>query len=125
MNTQATIAAACDLARNKYASAHVNAAQARLIAALIENPPPAFEIYPTVDQFEFAKEWALKIAAAMDDLISQVTVDAAGSATTSFSTFDRCFLVTEAVHDSGLISDLGEAAERLREDAREREVERV
>lgn len=116
MNTELLITFAQEISRNKYASSHVNAAHARSIETHIKNPPPAFSLFPTPDQFEDAIQYLEALAHAFDEIAYAVAVDASGNSTIPFSTKDRVSIFSGALSESGLLSDLEEAGERLRED---------
>ena len=113
------ISAAQDAARNKYATAHANAAHARLIEAAVKNPPVAFSMFPTPDNFEDAREYLSALASAFDDVAANVASEASSNATIHVSYRDRVAIFTNALIDSGLLGDLNAAAEGLREDAME------
>ena len=117
--TELAISAAQDAARNKYASDHVNAAHARLIETVVKNQPVAFTMFPTPDNFEDARDYLIALAHAFDDIAYQVASEANSNATMHVSYRDRASIFSNALSDSGLLSDLNEAAEQLREDALE------
>ena len=52
LKREATIAAACDEARNKFAASHVNAAHGKLIETAIRHEPVTFGVFPTPSAFE-------------------------------------------------------------------------
>ena len=101
---------------NPHASAYLNSAYQRMLAQISDAQVPAFTIYPQADQFEYAKEQAEKIASALDEYFYALAVEANSHAQNIISTRDRISLVSDAIHDSSLLSDLQEAAERIRED---------
>src|SRR6185312_5617466 len=115
--TELAISAAQDASRNKHADALLNAAHARLIEATVKNPPPAFALFPTADEFENAKDYLIALASALDDVAYQVASEANGNASFNINTKDRIAIFSNALHDSDLLSDLAEAGERLREEA--------
>ena len=119
MTAETIIAFACETARNKHASPHANAAHGRLIEAAIKNPPVAFALFPSADNFTDAREYLEALAHAFDEIAHNLAVEANANATAHISTKDRTAIFSDSLGDSGLLSDLSEAAERLREDALE------
>ena len=112
---EALIAQAQEAARNKFATSHVNAAHARLIEALINNPPPAFDISGKAADFEAAHDFLTTVAAACDDLVQQVMAEAKANARTTFT--PHIAVVSDALNDCDALSELTNEAEYLREDA--------
>ena len=119
MHAEQAIAHAQEAGRCRFASAHANAAHARLIEAAVKNPPVAFTLFPTPDNFEDARDYLIALAHAFDDIAYQVASEANSNATMHVSYRDRASIFSNALSDSGLLSDLNEAAEQLREDALE------
>lgn len=100
---------------NPHASTYMIAAYSRLLSAVQAAQPPAFDIFPTAEQFENAKEHASDLARIVDDYLHSFAVEAASNSTMNVSTKDRISIVSDALNDSGLIGDLQEAADDLRE----------
>ena len=113
------VANATDAARNPYADTFVNAADGNLIEALIKNKPPAFEyqFHPVVGSFDEAASYLKKLAYAFDLVVEKISREAGLSAPTTISEHSSIF--SDALHDSGLLAELDDAAERVREDAME------
>lgn len=115
MTNQSAIAAAQQAARNPYACAHVNAAHARLIAWLIENPPPAFTVHPTPDQFDYAAKFLRDLASTADELVYQIEWEARSNARSHISNDAEIF--SDALHDSSLPAELEREAYELNTEA--------
>lgn len=114
---EATIASACDAARNPHASSHMNAAVARLIDFLIRNKPPAFPIAFTPPEcLEEADEYLKSLARLSGEIVENIASEADVS-----GSFDSIF--TDALHDNG--PELHAHADRIREDMEERVLEAV
>lgn len=120
-NLDLTISQACEAAKNKYADAHVNAAHGNAIETLIRNQPPAFEMFPSPDSFEEAADYLKALASAFDEIVRQVAQEANANAPNKIDV--PVSLFSDALHDSSLLGDLADAAERLREDAYEQAME--
>lgn len=118
---QSAIATAAGIARNPYATAHVNAAHARLIAFLIENPPPAFTLHPTPDQFEDCAQLVCDFASMADNWLWQIAFEANSNARSHIGASDLAsdLLFSDALHDSSFAEELEREADALREDALE------
>lgn len=110
---------------NKYASAHVNAAYQRALAAFQDLETPSFGMFPTADDYECAAELfdlsskRSQWLTAMDEFVHAIAAEANANATANINVSERSTLFSTAVHDSGFAHDLREQAEALRE---EREV---
>ena len=113
------IANATDAARNPYADTFVNAAVGNLIEALIKNQPPAFEyqLHPVVGSFDEAASYLKKLAYAFDLVVEKISREAGLIAPTTIS--ERSSIFSDALHDSDLLAELDDAAERVREDVME------
>lgn len=114
-NIDLTIANATDAARNPHASAHMNAAHARLLAALIEHPPIAMTGHGgslVHHAHQDARKYLERLASLFDDVIENVASEAELQ-----GSYDN--ICSVALHDSDLPGDLTEAGERVIEDAME------
>jgi hypothetical protein len=112
------IAAACEAARNPFSSAHVSMAHGNLIETAIKNQPPAWSMTaPAPASFDDAKQYLERLALAFDEIAYQVAREANDNSTISVSTPRSLF--SDALSDSGLLSELDDAAERCREDSLE------
>lgn len=114
---EALIAQAQEAARNKQACSHVNAAHAAMIAFLINNPPPAFDMFPTADQFGNAKDYLNGLATAMDEVVYQVMQEAKANTSTAMCKPDPS-IVTLAFEDASVFADLSNAADELSDEGR-------
>ena len=103
---------------NKFASHYLNGAYQRMLAAIQDMEPPAFSLFPTSDQFENAAEhlqapWV----SAIDDYLRAVVIEANSNARSNISAEDRICILSNAIHDSGLLGDLRAEAYALQEEA--------
>lgn len=113
--TELAIAPALKAAHNEFAASHVNAACANLIAAVVKHGAPAFGMHPAPDEYDNAAETLRALARAFDDIIYSVAVEAADNARTKINRLEYLSIASDALNDSGLLSDLADEAEDLRE----------
>ena len=116
--TEHAIATATEASRNKYADPAVAAAHARLIAAVVGNRAPSFDLHPTADGFEDAAKVLANIAHAFDELTSAVAIEARNNCPYPIEV-PEASLIADALHDSNLPASLRMAAESIREDEME------
>jgi hypothetical protein len=111
------VAQACETAKNKYATSHVNQAHGALIETALKNEPPAFGMFPPPASFEDARQYLERLARAFDEVAYQVAREAGANAPTNIDAPKTLF--SDALHDSDLLGELSAAAERAAEDALE------
>lgn len=103
---------------NKYASAYLNAAYQRMLAAVTDMEPPTFDVFPMSAQFDDAAAHLKdKWVSAIDDYIRALAIEARSNSTRPISA--PTTLLSDALHDSGLIGELEHEAYELREQAME------
>ena len=91
---------------NRHASGYLNDAYQRMLASVQKCEPVAFDLEPTSEQFQLAADELRNLAVGIDDFIHALAREASNNALTHISTDDRLSVVTDALHDCGLIGEL-------------------
>lgn len=100
---------------NKYATAYINDAYSRMLAALLATSPPAFNLYPQPEDFEAALDHAKSVASAMDEYFHSLAQECAANSNSTFSTTRETALVSSALHDADLFGEIESAADAVTE----------
>lgn len=102
---------------NPYASAYINAAYERMVAAVQAMTPPAFGIVPTSEQFgDAANHVRDQWVSAIDNYIASLAREAGSNAQSNIGVSDRQTILSDALHDSGLAGELQNEADALAQD---------
>ena len=104
------------MAANKFASAYLNGAYQRMLAAVQKCEPVAFDLEPTSEQFQLAADELRNLAVGIDDFVHALAREASSNALTHISTNDRLSVFTDALHDCGLLGELEAEADDLRQE---------
>jgi len=92
---------------NRHASAYLNGAYQRMLAAIQEMEPPSFDLCPTAEQFEEAAAHVRgRWVSAIDDYLHALAHEASCNSRSHINTTDRQSLLSDALHDDALAAEL-------------------